>query len=269
MKFFKRYFTLLLPIITLLISWHIYQYIDKLMSTYIDNVNQNYSIVIIASKPVTQKRIESLVSDVSEVKRLDVNTTVSKFKSILSKENFAQLSNKLPYFYQLKLSVFPDKEDILSIKKKLKSYNRILKVETFLKKHSSFTTMFITTQKIVNFFFVIVVILSVLLLSKLIQVWHFEQNERMEIMKLFGASLWERSIFLVKVAFINAMMASLIVSLSFYYIYQSAFAYEFLSALKLEHITISFDILHQIFYSFMGAFVISAFILVFVIIKHR
>ena len=56
---------------------------------------------------------------------------------------------------------------------------------------------------------------------KQIEIWKFQHLERMEIMTLFGAPLWMRSQVLFRLACIDTIIATIIVSGGLFYIAQN------------------------------------------------
>jgi cell division transport system permease protein len=263
----RQYITLFFPILTILISLHIYSYISKLTNQYLDSVNQQYSIVIVSKNKISENKIKKSIDNVLSLNLISTKKSLKQFKDILSDKNFASLSLSIPYFYQLKLSSFPTKRELLDIKHTLKKHKSIIKIETFIKKYSSFNIMLENTNKIVTFFSIIVIMLSSMLISKLTKLWYFEHKNRMDVMELFGASLMQRSFVLFKISIINSIVSSGIVVALFYYINSTKYTINLLSQMGL--INIQFNILSEFILSLCVSLSISLIILLFMIIKHK
>ena len=61
-------------------------------------------------------------------------------------------------------------------------------------------------------------IVSLFLIIKQMEIWKYAHKERMQVMEIFGAPLMLRSGVLFKVAFIDAIFATILVSAIFFYI---------------------------------------------------
>jgi len=263
----RQYLTLFVPTLALLMSMHIYNYIDKLVTQYTNSVNQQYSIVIISKQILNENNIKETISSTSTIKQIPTKGSIAKFKEILSKKNFASLTSSIPYFYQLKLTTFPSKKELLEIKKILLRNDKIIKVETFLKKYSSFNIMLINTKKIVIFFTAIIFILSFVLILKITEVWYFEHKNRLDVMKLLGASIYQRSQVLLKISFVNSIVGTFLIVTLFYYLYNSHTMLKLLSSLGIPRV--AFGVYSEIISSFGISFGVSLSIVLFLMLKNK
>ena len=263
----RQYITPIVPTVAILLSFHIYGYIQALSKQYILSVNQNYSIVVTSTKELSKSKVANVVDNLDTMGKIDTNGSIEQFREILSDKHFSNLAFSIPFFYELKLKIFPTKDELGQIKQDLEKNKEIIKVDTFLKKHSSFATLLVNTRAIVTFFSIIVVILSLMLGLKLIEVWHYEHQERMNIMKLFGASLFERSAVLFKVAVLNAVISTFIVMLFLFYLYNNPTLSAFLADVGFS--SMRFDVVQSVIHSLSISIGISFVLLFFVIIRQK
>lgn len=267
MTILRQHLSLFIPTITILISFHFYQYIDRLIIEYKHSVNQNYSIVIISKERLNEDILKEEIDNLVALKQMQTKGILEQFSDILSKQNFENLADNIPYFYQLKLDDFPNKDVLENIQNILLQNKSIIKVETFLKRHSIFTTMLLNTQKIIMFFTIITFILSIMLMLKIIQVWYFEHKNKLDVMKLFGASLFQRSKELLEISITNAILSTTTIMALFYYLYNSDFAIKILANIGLSKA--DFNIIREAIISLGISLSISLSILLFLIIKNR
>jgi len=267
MRFFKRYFSLFLPIFVLSLSFNIYSYTQKLLDEYKENVNKNYSIVIATKVEIQLNKIDKIIEGVRHIEKADTDKLISPFTKTLSSENIQILKNSMPYFYNILLDFFPSSEELREIEKNLYDNQDILKVETFFQKHSNFTQMVILINGVINFFIFMIIVLSSMLIGKQAEVWHFEHSRNMEIMSLFGASLWMKTSNLFKLAIISSIISSFMVVLLFYFIHNNDSIKR--EILELGLYLVDFNIFMTLIKSLFASLTTSFIIIMSVIIFHR
>ena len=257
MKAFKIFLSFYIPLVAMLLSYSIYIAIDKSVSSYKKSIINDYSIVVIAKKDIKANMIKDLGINISKLVPLEHSKVIEKFKDSLSKKSLKLLEKKLPSFYKLYLNDFPSKLELTNIKIKLLSSKLILKVETFSKNHDKISSILSITQQIIYILFSIVVMFSILLLAKHIKIWFYENNERISIMKLHGASNIYCAIPIIKISLLSAGLASITVILLSYYILATT---NFI-------IPISFDL--NFFKVIALSFIISISTITIVLFKHK
>jgi cell division transport system permease protein len=107
--------------------------------------------------------------------------------------------------------------EIESIKKDLETDDRVKKVETFGSSYNSSYNLFSFIKLLIKVFILFMAIVSLFLVIKQMEIWRYAHKERMQVMEILGAPLMLRSGILFKVAFIDALWATLIVSVLFLY----------------------------------------------------
>ena len=104
------------------------------------------------------------------------------------------------------------------IKKDLEVHTNIKRVETFGTSYSSAYRLFSFIKFALKLFIVFMAVVSLFLIIKQMEIWKYAHRQRMQVMEIFGAPLMLRSGILFKVAFIDAIFATIFVSSMFYYI---------------------------------------------------
>jgi cell division transport system permease protein len=216
MKAFRSLLSFTIPLIAILFSYSIYIVLDKVMISYKQSINNDYTIVVVSSKKQTIDTFESI--NIKTLKSLSKDQIINNLKKNLSSKSIELLYKQLPYFYKVSLLDFPSSKKLQTIKQKIKSIDGILKVEIFSKNHDTIYSILTMTQTIIYALFIIIILFSVLLLSKHIKIWVYENTQRITIMRLHGASNIYCAMPLIKVSILSAIISSTIVLLLTYYV---------------------------------------------------
>jgi len=216
MKAFRSLLSFTIPLIAILLSYSIYIVLDKVMITYKQSINNDYTIVVVSSKKQTIDTFKSI--DIKTLKSLSKDQIINNLKENLSPKSIELLYEQLPYFYKVSLLDFPSSKKLQVIKQKIKSIDGILKVEIFSKNHDTIYSILTMTQTIIYALFIIIIIFAILLLSKHIKIWFFEHTQRITIMRLHGASNIYCAMPLIKVSILSAIVSSIVVLLLTYYV---------------------------------------------------
>ena len=216
MKAFRSLLSFTIPLIAILLSYSIYIIVDKVMISYKQSINNDYTIVVVSSKKQTIDTFKSI--NIKTLKNLSKDQIINNLKENLSPKSIELLYEQLPYFYKVSLLDFPSSKQLQIIKQKITSIDGILKVEIFSKNHDTIYSILTMTQTIIYALFIIIIIFSVLLLSKHIKIWFFEHTQRITIMRLHGASNIYCAMPLIKLSILSAIVSSIIVLLLTYYV---------------------------------------------------
>ena len=217
MKPLKSFLSFTFPLIIMLFIYSVYLLVNKVVMDYQKGIINDYSIVIITNTPFTT--IDEVAGiGVKEIEVIDRKKIIEGVKGNLSKNSINLLNKKLPYFYNIYLDDFPTTEKLKQIRKELKEYKSVRKVETFSTDHSKIYSLLLLIENIVFILFIIVLILSLLLLSKQIKIWFFEHNNRITVIQLHGGSLIYASKPIIKTILLSAFTSSIIVITSLYFI---------------------------------------------------
>ena len=210
MKHLKSFISFTFPHIVMLFMFSIYLLINYVAKEYKQSIIHDYSIVVISNTPMV--KIDQIAGmKIRSIDPISREKIISDVKRNLSKTSIDLLNNRLPYFYKIYLTTFPSTYKLAEIKKELTSITSIKKVETFSKNHNQIYAMITLVQAIVFILFLVVLILSMLLLSKQVQIWFYEHRERISIIQLHGGSLLYSSMPIIKTIITSALVSSVIV----------------------------------------------------------
>lgn len=188
MKYLKSLIACVFPLMMMLSSFSIYLLVNKLVDNYKVGVAKDYSIIVIADKPIVDiNKLSSITFQ--KIEKIDRENIIDDVKVGLSDASFKMLKEQLPYFYQLYLKDFPTNNELVDIKVTLTELESIREVEVFESDHTNLYSLLVLTKKIVTVLFVIVLVSSFLMLLQQIRIWFFEYSEKISILQLLGASL--------------------------------------------------------------------------------
>ena len=216
MKSLKNHLSVILPLFVLLFSLQFTFLTDTIVDNYSTKLTQDYSIVVVAPKKLSQAVIKSRVSGIKSIKEISSKKILDRLKGNISSKNIALLKIALPKFYSMKLESFPSVKEITRIEKKLLSSGLVTKVETFSKTHNKIYRMFQALKNIAFIFSIFILIISVLLMFKQMKIWLLEHRQRMAIMTLFGAPFWMKSAILYRLVIVDSFISTFLVGVVFF-----------------------------------------------------
>ncbi|HIP46456.1 MAG TPA: ABC transporter permease [Campylobacterales bacterium] len=215
MKSIKNHISFIIPLFILLFSIQFSFMLDRGVNAYEDKLAGDYSIVVVASNPLDEGEIKQKIPQISAMIEIKKDRYIDKLKDDMSKADLVYLKATLPYFYSLKLSKLPNKEELQLISSKIKKFPKIQKVEVFKKTFNKFH-QFLKLSKSASYVFTIFIfIISFLLIIKQMEIWSLQHKQRMYIMGLFGAPYWMKSASLYKSVVIDALISAMLVGLVF------------------------------------------------------
>jgi len=135
MRSLKNHLGFILPLIALLFSVQFSLTADKVVRDYERLMGNDYNIVIVSSKELSDAILKPVVSNLSSIEPLSPQKIIDRLSNDISAKNLSILQNALPKFYSLKLSEFPTPQYMDDLKQKLLKFDGITKVETFSKTH--------------------------------------------------------------------------------------------------------------------------------------
>ena len=219
MRSFKNHLSFLLPLFILLFSIQFATTLDRGLSKYELKLANDYSIVVVSKKKLTLQELQPLNQNIASLNEVDKEKYIQKLAANdISKSNLAYLKASLPSFYTIKLSSLPDKEILKELKNSLLQIPEITKVETYKKSYEKLHQFLILLSSAANIFTVFIFVITILLITKQMEIWTYEHKKRMYIMSLFGAPYWLKSAQLYKLVVIDSVIASLVVSATYLYI---------------------------------------------------
>ena len=268
MKFLKNIFTFTIPLSIMLLSFIIYLFSSNISDNYEKKIAEDYSIVIITNTPLIKEKINVLANiKVKKIITLKKNTIINDIKSNLSKSSIELLRRNLPYFYTIQLEVFPTTQQLKIIKQTLFLNKNIRKIEIFSKNHSQIYLLLQLLYKISLILFTLLTIFAILIISKQIRIWFFEHQEKIEILKLHGASILYSSTSIFKYAIYSSLIAFILISGIYLYAVHNII---FILPSDLENIiqlTLTSNI--SLMKIFLLSFSISIFTVIGVLLKYK
>ena len=212
MKFLKSLFSFTVPLIVVLVIYIMYSTMSSLVSTYKQNISQDYAIIVVTEDPINAKEIESEINfDVSALEDLKREEIITNLRGNLSKNSLDILKQKLPYFYKIHLDDYPTKSQLKSIKKSLEQIVKIKRIETFSSDHSKIYSLLVVNEQSFKAILVFILIFAVIILSKQVEIWFFEHDRRISIIQYYGGSIFYGAIPMIRLAAISFVLSSLFV----------------------------------------------------------
>lgn len=218
MKSIKDHLMFILPLMAILLGIEFYLVFDRTTDSYEKGLKEGYSMLVVTKKPMELSAFSTLNEHISASKKIKREEIVSEVIKGVSKSNSKKILDALPYFYNLSLDDYLHTSALEEIKKDLESHVNIKRVETFGTSYSSAYRLFSFIKFTLKIFIVFMAVVSLFLIIKQMEIWKYAHRERMQVMEIFGAPLMLRSGILFKVAFIDAIFATVFVSAMFYYI---------------------------------------------------
>lgn len=216
MKSLKNHFSVIFPLIVILMSIQFTFNLEKIVKNYESKLIEDYSIVVVSSKLLTKNDLISSIKDLKSLDLMSAKKVLERLKGDISSKNLSLLQVALPKFYSLKLTSFPTTKKLKYIKTQLKKNPSITKVETFSKTHDKIYNIFVIAKYTSYIFTSLMLVISFLLMLKQMRIWLYEHKERMDIMTLFGAPFWMKSAVLFRLAVIDSLLATIVVVGIFY-----------------------------------------------------
>jgi cell division transport system permease protein len=221
MKSIKNHLSLVIALLSILFSIQIFLIVDRSINAYNENLANNYSVIAVSQKRLTNNDILSINKIISNAEELSPDSVIKRLNSDMQNKNIELLKLSLPKFYKITLSSYPSPKEISELTADLLGNSSITKVENFSSNHNTTYKLLLLFKSVVTIFALVVIIVTILLIFKELKIWQYKHNERMNIMGLFGAALWLRSAVLFRLAIVDALIASFLALCIFLYISSS------------------------------------------------
>ena len=218
MKSIKDHLMFILPLMAILLGIEFYLVFDRTTDSYEKGLKEGYSMLVVTKKPMEFSEFSALNEHISASKKIKREEIVSEVIKGVSDSNSKKILDALPYFYNLSLDAYLHTSALDEIKKDLEVDTNIKRVETFGTSYSSAYRLFSFIKFALKIFIVFMAVVSLFLIIKQMEIWKYAHRERMQVMEIFGAPLMLRSGVLFKVAFVDAIFSTILVSAIFFYI---------------------------------------------------
>jgi len=201
-----------MPLVIVLLTYALHNVIGNTVTDYKQTINNDYSIMIITSLPVTKNDISSVgdikVKKITEVDKAEI---INSLKERLSDNSLKLLKHKLPYFYQVYLEQYPTTSQLKIINKELSKLPNVKNVEIFASDHNQIYSLLVLIEQVVQVILLFIIIFALLILSKQVKIWMFEHSQRIDIIQYHGGSIFYSALPIIKIALFGAMVANIIV----------------------------------------------------------
>ena len=218
MKFIKNHLMFILPLMAILLGIEFFLVFERTTDTYEKGLKDGYSMFVVTKKPMELSAFQALNDHISGTKLIKRENIVAEVTKGVSQSTSEEILAVLPYFYNLGLDSYLQTSELEKIKKDLLSNENVKKVETFGNSHNSNYKLFSFIKFILKIFIIFMAVVSLFLIIKQMEIWKYAHKERMQVMEIFGAPLMLRSGVLFKVALMDAIVATILVSALFLYI---------------------------------------------------
>ncbi|SFV69383.1 Cell division protein FtsX [hydrothermal vent metagenome] len=267
MKSFKNHLSLVVALLSILFSLQVFIIVQRAIDAYKENLAKNYSLVVVAQKPLKVSTLLEANKLVQTVDMISPDNVIKKLNSGISKQNIELLKLTLPKFYKLKLEYYPSPRELDKLTKSLLKTQSIVKVETFSKTHDTTYKLLLLFKTVITIFAFTVIIVTVLLIFKELRIWQFKHNERMSIMGLFGAPVWLRSAVLFRLAIVDAFIASALAFILFSYLSAMPWVVEQFNNIGIK--ILIFDKIYDFLIMLGISIVVSMLLATFIVLGHK
>lgn len=267
MKSIKNHLSLVIALLSILFSMQVFVVADRSIDAYKQNLANNYAVVVVSSKKVTNEEMAKISSLIIDVTELTPDSVIQKLNSGMDAKNIELLKLTLPKFYKLHLKYYPTPKEIEQLTKSLLKNQFIKKVEDFSHTHDTTYKLLLLFKGVVSVFALSIFVVTTLLIFKELRIWQFKHSERMSVMGLFGAPLWLRSAVLFRLAIVDALIASALSYIIFMYIASHSWIVEQFRMIGID--VVIFDSIDD-FLTLSGvAVALSILLASFIVISHK
>ena len=210
MKSIKEHLMFILPLMAMLIGIEFILIFNRVTTNYEQKLKDEYSILVVSKKELTTPIARSVSDKIDSVEAMNREEIAKEVTSGMQDTAMVAILKDLPYFYRIHLTEYLSLDELKDIQSKLKSIDGVLNVEIFGESYHSKHTMFRLVKIIFNIFIMMLFIVSIFLVIKQMEVWQLAHKDRMKIMEIFGAPMMLRSGILFKIAFIDAIIATIL-----------------------------------------------------------
>ena len=211
----RNYLLFTIALFTLLISFQSVITFKRQFNDYQNQLSSSYAIVVIAKAPIRETEIRALFPYLKSIKPIDQQDIIKAIKENLGKEDLKELYEELPLFYRVYFKKLPTKVELLSIEQKLQKLPQVEKVEAFVSAQNKISALIEMIRDILGVFSSLFLVISIILITKQINLWRYMHENRMQVMAILGAKLWFRSKNLFLVAVISSIISTIFTSALF------------------------------------------------------
>jgi len=214
MKSLKSHFSLITALFSILITLQLFLSLERVVTAYESALGDNYGIVVVADGELDEPFFKGIDSSIKSVEVLSPKRMLQQLQQVAGDSDINLMELDLPHFYRLRMDHFVTPEEAKAIHQELKRNRSVLRVETFAHQHDTVYRLLLLFKGVVVTLAAVLFLVTSLLIIKEMRLWQFQHRERMNIMALFGAPVWLRSAVLFRLAIVDAVIATIIATLS-------------------------------------------------------
>ena len=217
MRSVKNHFSLIIALFSIVFTMQVYIDIDRTVTAYEKNLNENYSVVVVSQKRLKPVSLVAMSPKIKSAEEISTKEIVSRLQSQMKQRHIDLLKLSLPHFYALHLTHYPSPSEIKDLRRRLERNSDITRIEDFAQSHDTLYQLLLLFKSISVLFAIGIFAVTSLLIVKEMRIWQFQHNERMSIMAMFGAPVWMRSTVLFRLAIVDAIIAAILAIATFSY----------------------------------------------------
>jgi len=199
----------ILPLLGILLGIESFLVFNRVTASYGESLRESYTILAVSSKQLTAQDMHRVDIHIKSIDRINKEPIVEQIVGGIPNVSTQEVLEALPYFYTLKLDKYLSNQEIAKIKKALLAHPAISRVETFGQAHNANYHLYMLIKVTMWIFVGFTVFTSLLLVLKQMEIWQLAHSERMRVMEILGASAMLRSGVLLRMAFVDALLATL------------------------------------------------------------
>lgn len=208
----------ILPLMAILFGLEFYLVFERTTTSYERDLKEGYSMLVVTTGPISLETLKKRNKHILSSEKIERKSIVSEIAKGVSADDSKEILKALPYFYSVRLDAYLGTGNLDAIKKDLEGHQNIKSVETFGSSYSASYKLFSFIKLSLKIFIFFMFIVSLFLIIKQMEIWKYAHRQRMSVMKIFGAPLMLRSGILFRVAFFDAILATLFTSVFFFYL---------------------------------------------------
>ena len=212
MKFIKYHLTFILPMMAILLGIEFFLVFDRATDSYETGLRKGYSMFIVTKKPLELSDFRRLNIHINHIEAVNKEALAEQISKGVSQSSSKEILKAMPYFYNIKFDSYMSGAKLDSIKNDLEESDQVRRVETFGSSYSDSYRLFSFIKFILKAFLGFMSLISFFLIIKQMEIWKYAHKERMQVMKIFGASLMLRSGVLFRVAIVDAIISTFLTS---------------------------------------------------------
>ncbi len=265
MRSYKNHLSLIFALIGVLFSFEFIVGTNQMLQEQEDNLNKNYAIIAVAKTALSIEDLQGRIENVKSLEEIDPTFVIDSLRENISIENLAYLKTSLPKFYKISLERYPNAKMRQSLKDGLMKMDAITRVEAFSKSQNQVYSLLVMIKTMLVAMAAIIFVVSSLLMIRQMELWFLSNRERMNIMNIFGAGLWQKSASLFFLSIVDSITASLIVVLLYLVLINNAYFANIVDEIGIA--SVNFDVLHDGARLLALSLCLSIFCVLYVILK--